>query len=201
MNLDVAADQAPSVIDVGSTGRLSSGTGVGATRPGCQVVRGFPGSGVGDPDADSIDVRRRSAVGASGLTAVLHLDPERHGQSPPPPGRSIVSDAREARHVCRRWPRLRSRRTVSWVAEPVCEVSVAPANETIVVLGVEGALSLLPVMRPRSLNVIEIVEAANACTGSTHLTAEGSPHDLCHALIGILGWIARNASPGNAATG
>jgi len=137
------------------------------------------------------------AVG-SGLTAVFNLDPECHGRRPPPPSQGIVSDAREARHVRRRWPRLRPRRTVSWVAEPVREVSVAPADEAIVVLGMERALRLLPVVRPRSLNVVEIVEAANACTRSSHLTAEGRLYDLGDAL-GVPRGITRYPASGNAA--
>src|SRR5439155_1525075 len=121
-----------------------------------------------------------------------------HGRRPPPPSQGIVSDAREARHVRRRWPRLRPRRTVSWVAEPVREVSVAPADEAIVVLGMERALRLLPVVRPRSLNVVEIVEAANACTRSSHLTAEGRLYDLGDAL-GVPRGITRYPASGNAA--
>ena len=173
MNLDVSADHAPSVIHVGSTGGLSGRSGVGATCPGCQRVCGFSGSRIRDPDANSVHIRRWGTIRASGLTAVLDLDPECHGQRPPPSGQGIVSDAREARHVCRRWPRLRPWRTVSWVAEPVREVSVAPTDEAIVILGMERALRLLPIVRPRSLNVVEIVEAANASTWSAHLTAEG----------------------------
>ena len=200
MNLDVATDQAPSVIHVGSTGRLSGRSGVGATRPGCQRVGGFSGSGIRNPDAHSVHVRRRSAVRTSGLAAILYLDPERHGQRPLPAGRGIVSDAREARHVCRSRRRLRSRRTVSWVTEPVRKVPVTSADKAIVILGVERALGLLPRMRPRSLNLVERIKAPDACAGSAHLTTEGRLYDLAHAL-GAPGGITRYPAPGNATPG
>src|SRR5262249_23943513 len=80
----------------------------------------------------------------------------------------------------------------------VHEVAVAPAGQAVEILGVERALVLLARVLPVPLNLIELIEAADAATGRSHLPAVGGLTDVGRAILVALG-IAVDAAAGDPA--
>src|SRR6185436_18816973 len=128
-----------------------------------------------DPDAVDVGGRGGILTGAR-LAAVLHLDPEGHVR------RDLaipleVAGAGEAGDVGRRLTRLGARVGIARVAElaveharPTVQV-VTAADEAVEVVRLEVALLLLALMHAVALDVIELVEAADAAARRADLSA------------------------------
>src|SRR5881628_137202 len=106
MNLLVAPEEVPTVVDVRRGGRDALGRRIGAGHRLAQR-QAVAGIRVHEPDPHPVPVGRRRAIRAPWLAAVFDIDPEHH--APPVAlavGHRVVPRAREADLVRRRAPRL-----------------------------------------------------------------------------------------------
>src|SRR5882724_9272766 len=116
MNLLVAPEEVPTVVDVrrGRRDGLGRRIGAGHLRAQRQAVAGVR---IHEPDPHPVPVGRRRAIRAPWLTAVFDVDPEHH--APPVAlavGHRVVPRPREADLVGRRAPRLGPADAVVWIA-------------------------------------------------------------------------------------
>src|SRR2546426_10172317 len=106
MNLLVAPEEVPTVVDVRRGGRDALGRRIGAGHRLAQR-QAVAGIRVHEPDPHPIPIWRRRAIRAPWLTAVLDIDPEHHAPLVAlAVAERVVSWAREADLVGRRAPRL-----------------------------------------------------------------------------------------------
>src|SRR2546425_523351 len=106
MNLLVAPEEVPTIVDVRRGGRDALGRRIGAghLRAQRQAVGAIR---VHEPDPHPVPVGRRRAIGAPWLTAIFDIHPEHHAPTGTlAVGHRVVPRAREADLVGRRAPRL-----------------------------------------------------------------------------------------------
>src|SRR5437870_12288344 len=142
MNLLVAPEEIPTVVDVRRGGRDALGRRIGAAHrlAQCQAVAGIR---VHEPDPHPVPVGRRRPIRAPWLTAVFDIDPEHH--APPVAlavGHRVVPRAREADLVRRRAPRLGPADAIARIAQRAHHahcVRVFRTGETGALQAVEAA--------------------------------------------------------------
>src|SRR5439155_1761162 len=159
MNLLVAPEEVPTVVDVRRGGRDALGRRIGAGHRLAQR-QAVAGIRVHEPDPHPIAVGRRRPIRAPWLTAVFDIDPEHHAPlGALAVGERVVPRAREADLVGRRAPRLGPADAVARIAQaahhPRC-VRIFRTGETGALQAVEAArvevavqpLLYVPYMRP-----------------------------------------------------
>src|SRR6266436_3442748 len=152
MNLLVAPEEGPTVVDVRRGGRDALGRRIGA---GHRLAQRQAGAGirVHEPHPHPVPVGRRRPIRAPWLTAVFDIDPEHHAPlGALAVGHRVVPRAREADLVGRRAPRLGATDAVARIAQathhPRCvrifRTGEAGAFQTVEAARVEVAVQPLP---------------------------------------------------------